>query len=57
MEHSTNLQGTQTVVEEVTEKLEVDEEVSIAADKLGLPLNDGADESAESDYFSDFEDE
>lgn len=42
------------MVKELTEKLQVDEEVSIAAEKLGLPLDNGAEnESEESDYFSD----
>ena len=37
--------------------MEVDEEVSLAAEKLGLPLEDEDDhESEESDYFIDFED-
>lgn len=59
-EHGTNTctQATQTVVEE-TEQLqdEVDHEVTVAAEKLGL-LNEVDDhESDESDYYSDFEDE
>ena len=56
-EHSTNTQGTQTMGEEQLQ-VEVDEEVSLAAEKLGLPLEDEEDdhESEESDYFSDFED-
>ena len=55
-EHSTNTQGTQTLDEVPNEETQVDEEVSLAAEKLGLP-DDGADnnESEESDYYSDFE--
>jgi len=55
-EHSTNMQGTQTLDEVPNEQNQVDEEVSLAAEKLGLP-DDGADdnESEESDYYSDFE--
>ena len=53
--HSTNTQGTQTLDEVPNEQNQVDEEVSLAAEKLGLP-DDGADdnESEESDYYSDF---
>jgi len=36
--HGTNTQGTQTIVEELTEQLQVDEEVSLAAEKLSLLL-------------------
>ena len=55
-EHSTNTQGTQTLDEVPNKQYEVDEEVYLAAEKLGLP-DDGADdnESEESDYYSDFE--
>ena len=58
-EHSTYTQDTQTVVGELTEQLQVNDEVTLAAEKLGLPLDDGVDdhESDESDYYSDFEDE
>ena len=55
-EHSTNTQDTQNLDEVPNEQNQVDEEVSLAAEKLGLP-DDGADEneSEESDYYSDFE--
>ena len=55
-EHSTNRQDTHTLDEVPNEQNQVDEEVSLAAEKLGLP-DDGADdnESEESDYYSDFE--
>ena len=55
-EHCTNTRGTQTLENVPHEQNQVDEEVSLAAEKLGLP-DDGADdnESEESDYYSDFE--
>ena len=55
-EHCTNTQGTQTLDDVPNEQNQVDEEVSLAAERLGLPDN-GADdnESEESDYYSDFE--
>ena len=58
-EHSTHTQATQTVVEEIAEQVQVDDEVTLAAEKLGLPLDDEVDdhESDESDYYSDFEDD
>ena len=58
-ESSTCTQGTQTVVEELTEQLSVDDEVTLAAEKLGLPLDNelGDHESDESDYYSDLEDD
>ena len=54
-EHSTNTHGTQTLDEVPNEQKQVDEEVSLAAEKLGLP-DDGADdnESEEYDYYIDF---
>ena len=57
-EPSTYTQGTQTVVEELIEQLHVDDEVTLAAEKLGLPLDEVDDhKSDESDYYSDFEDD
>ena len=57
-EPSTNTQGTQTVVEGLAEQLRVDDEVNLAAEKLGLPLDEVDDQkSDESDYYSDFEDD
>lgn len=56
-EPSTYTHCTQTVVEELEEQLSVDHEVTLAAEKLGLPLDNDVDdhESDESDYYSDFE--
>ena len=55
-EPSTYTRGTQTVVEELAEQLRVDDEVTLAAEKLGLPLDEVDDhKSDESDYYSDFE--
>lgn len=57
-EPSTYTQGTQAVVEELTEQLSVDDEVTLAAEKLGLPLDEVDDhKSDESYYYSDFEDD
>ena len=55
-EHSTNTQDTHTLDEVPNKQNQVDEEVSLTVEKLGLP-DDGADEneSEESDYYSDFE--
>ena len=55
----TQSQATHTVAEEPTEQLQVEDEVTLAAEKLGLPLDDEVDnqESDESDYYSDFEDD
>ena len=55
-EPSIYTQGTQTVVEELTEQLRVDDEVTLAAEKLELPLEEVDDhKSDESDYYGDFE--
>ena len=55
-EPSIYTQGTQTVVEELTEQLRVGDEVTLAAEKLELPLEEADDhKSDESDYYSDFE--
>ena len=54
-EHSTNTHGTQTLDEVPNEQKQVDEEVSLAAEKLGLPDDGGDDnESEEYDYYIDF---
>ena len=55
----TQSQATQTVAEEPTEQLQEEDEVTLAAEKLGLPLDDEVDdqESDESDYYSDFKDD
>ena len=55
-EHGTNMQGTQTLDEVPNEQYQVDEKVSLAAEKLGFP-DDGADdnESKDYDYYSDSE--
>ena len=46
------------MVEGLAEQLRVDDEVNLAAEKLGLPLDEVDDQkSDESDYYSDFEDD
>ena len=47
------------MAEEPTEQLQVEDEVTLAVEKLGLPLDDEVDdqESDESDYYSDFQDD
>ena len=47
------------MAEKPTEQLQVEDEVTLAAEKLGFPLDDEVDdqESDESDYYSDFEDD
>ena len=55
----TQFQATQTVAEEPIEQLQVEDEVTLVAEKLRLPLDDEVDdqESDKSDYYSDFEDD
>lgn len=54
----TQSQATQTVAEGPTDQKQVEDDVALAAEKLGLPLNDEVDDqSDESDYYSDFEDD
>ena len=49
-EPSTYTQGTQAVVEELAEQLHVDDEVTLAAEKLGLPLDEVDDHKSDESY-------